>query len=137
MNTRYSLLAVAATSHCLDIYMSPMRKLGPIRPAQRILHPVELAVGSVLSIPLLPAAIDMNPDPLWLGLALLPARLTGDDGKPARQTMRQYMAGVSERLELRDMGDGAGALGKSVMSQIRRRHYIDMPGMPGAEGVIA
>lgn len=126
MNTRYSLLAVAATSHCLDVYMRPMHKLGPIRPAQRVLHPVELAVGSVLSIPLLPADIDMNPHPLWLGLALVP---------PRRQTMREYMGQVATRLGLRDMGDAAGVLGKSVMSQIVRRHNTTTLALSGKQGI--
>lgn len=68
---RYRLVALAATRHCLDVYMRHMVALGPVQKAYRQMQPIEITVGALLSLPLYPARIPERPDPLWLGIKLV------------------------------------------------------------------
>lgn len=116
MTFKYRQTALAATSHCLNVHMSPMRQLGPLSAGTRVFHPVEMVVGQILSLPLMPAYVDPRPDPLWLGMRVVPPAI--DDDK--RMPMREWMAGLGATLG-RQVGDAADALGRAVMLSIRRR----------------
>lgn len=115
MGMRYRMVAVAATMCCLHYHMLPHACLGPIQVGERMTHPVEMAVATVLSLPLFPARIEERPHPLWLGIAVLPpyeplvVMPRGHERSVQRMTLHQWMGELAPRV-YPGLGDGAGAL---------------------------
>jgi hypothetical protein len=60
---RPSVLAAAAKVHCNALALAPMRR----RYTRPFVREVELAIGTVLSLPLRPAMPDPHPHPLRFG----------------------------------------------------------------------
>lgn len=111
---RYRITALAATQACMNVYMRPHERRGPVPPPVYHFHPVEMAVGQILSLPLFPADIDPQPHPLWLGVQLLPpvekVELKDDySTTETRMTMRSWMRQVAQQVNP-ELGDAANAL---------------------------
>lgn len=114
---RYRITALAATQACMNIYMRPHQRRGPVPAPTYHFHPVEMAVGQILSMPLFPADIDPQPHPLWLGVQLLPPLdgLPKQEAEPPaepvvrRMTMRSWMRQVAQQVNP-ELGDAANAL---------------------------
>lgn len=140
MSFRYRITCVAATMCCLDAHMRPHVKRGPVPPPMNFIHPVEISIGTVLSLPLFPARIQERPHPLWLGLQLWPpmvdvphpahAELAAAGCDPVvplriRMPMRDFMAWAAERIGLQ-LGDAANALGKTVMASLAPNRFTHL-----------
>ena len=122
---RYAPLAVAATKVCLDVYMRPLRKLGPVPPPSYVFHAVDVVVGQLMALPLLPAQVEWCPHPLWLGWELIPP-LPGwgddmpPDAVPSPAALTPWLAQVAGELRM-PAGDAAHALEKTIR-RIYGRH---------------
>lgn len=105
--TYYRATALAATQHCLDVHMRAMRFPGPVQKVHRIMQPIELTIGTMLSLPELPAQIEEFPDPLWLGIRLVPPLRVPplyhlDTGEPAVFMAPTNSQGIPERLSIKE-----------------------------------
>lgn len=124
---RYSLLALAATKTCLDVYTRPLRKLGPIPPPNYVFHPVDIAVGQLMALPLLPAQVDLHPHPLWLGWELLPpepwwSERIPPDTAPSPKALAPWLAMVADEI-----GQAAGDAAQALEAVIRRIYGRQSP----------
>lgn len=112
-NFRYARVPMACTSHCIELYMRPHAQLGPVQKRTRLLSQMDLLLGQMLSIPDLPATIDEDPDPLWLGIRLVPPLAPPDDPrwaeiekrkargeavKPPKATLEQWMRALDLQM---------------------------------------
>jgi hypothetical protein len=140
---RYRVTALLATELCMDIHMRPHRKLGPVPPPVYHFHPVEVVIGQYLSLPLFPARIEERPDPLGLGIELLPPwdetpRPPVDETTepaPRRMDMRSWMRQVAQQLNP-ELGDAAHAL-RGASSRGARVRFLSSPEIPAYQEITA
>lgn len=68
--SRLTMPAAAAALMCQDMAVAAARAEAEQRPGY-YLPPIALAVGTILSLPLMPAEVPERPHPLWLGHRLV------------------------------------------------------------------
>lgn len=138
---RYRITALAATQACMNIYMRPHRRFGPVPAPTYNLHPVEIVVGQILSLPVFPAQIEERPHPLWLGLTLLPPwdetpkPPVNETTEPApqRMDMRSWMRQVAQQVNP-ELGDAAHAL-RGATSRGARVRFLNSPEIPAYQEI--
>lgn len=129
---RHSYMALACTTMLMGIYMAPHRKLGPVPPPVRAVHPVEMTVATILELPLFPARIDMRPHPLWLGMRFdapqMELQPEGHEGEPKRRRLADLMPEIAARTQVErrlgfPLGDAAHKLGGATATFTPPEHW--------------
>lgn len=124
----FSLIAIAVTVMCMNIHRRPYAKLGPIEAEPVMLHDMDVAIGTVLSIPIEPARLVTNPPPDWLGWRLMAPRAKRRNGEGVWSAMVRGMRISLAKSEIevagQRLGDGADALADAMRTAWvkQRRH---------------
>jgi hypothetical protein len=95
--SRLTLTAAVAATYCQSIAVDAARAAAP---SARYWHPVEIAIGTILSLPPMPADIPAHPHPLWLGWRFTPPKRLGLPASHGERLHRREVLELAPPLTL-------------------------------------